>query len=281
MPPRIYILDSHGQLYASFYALPNLTSPKGEPTGATFGFVSTLLKILREEKPEYLVACFDLPGPTHRHEAFEAYKAQRKPMPDDLVVQVRRAREVLDAMGIRAAESPGYEADDCIATLTARARRAGFDVVICSRDKDLEQLVAPGVTMLDTKTGDRLDPAGIRKKRGVTPEQTVDVLALAGDATDNIPGVPGIGPKNATKLVAEYESLDNLLAHAEEVKGKVGENLRAHREDALRSRELVRLAADVPLALGPEDCAAPQTYDASAVVALFRDLGFNAFLEEL
>ncbi|HUX01993.1 MAG TPA: DNA polymerase I, partial [Phycisphaerae bacterium] len=281
MPPRIYILDSHGQLYASFYALPNLTSPKGEPTGATFGFVSTLLKILREEKPEYLVACFDLPGPTHRHEAFEAYKAQRKPMPDDLVVQVRRAREVLDAMGIRAAESPGYEADDCIATLTARARRAGFDVVICSRDKDLEQLVAPGVTMLDTKTGDRLDPAGIRKKRGVTPEQTVDVLALAGDATDNIPGVPGIGPKNATKLVAEYESLDNLLAHAEEVKGKVGENLRAHREDALRSRELVRLVADVPLALDPEDCAAPRTYDASAVVALFRDLGFNAFLEEL
>ena len=281
MPPRLYILDSHGQLYASFYAIPNLTSPKGEPTGATFGFVSTLLKILREEKPEYLVACFDAPGPTHRHEAFAAYKAQRKPMPDDLQVQVRRAREVLQAMGIRAAEAPGYEADDCIAALTARARQAGFDVVICSRDKDLEQLVGPGVTMLDAKTFEHLDPDAIRAKRGVTPQQTVDVLALAGDATDNIPGVPGIGPKTAAKLIAEYDSLDNLLARADEVKGKAGENLRAHREDALRSRELVRLVADVPLEVEPKDCVAPRSYDAKALVALFRDLGFNAFLEEL
>ncbi|HET6440884.1 MAG TPA: 5'-3' exonuclease H3TH domain-containing protein, partial [Phycisphaerae bacterium] len=197
MPRRLYVIDSHGQLYASFYALPNLTSPKGEPTGATFGFVGTLLKILRDEKPDYLVACFDLPGPTHRHEAFAAYKAQRPPMPDDLVVQVRRAHEVLAAMGIPAVESAGYEADDCIAAVVERARRDGLDVVICSRDKDLEQLVAPGVTMLDTKTFEHLDPEGIRKKRGVTPEQTVDVLALMGDATDNIPGVPGIGPKTA------------------------------------------------------------------------------------
>jgi len=281
MPRRLYVIDSHGQLYASFYALPNLTSPKGEPTGATFGFVGTLLKILRDEKPDYLVACFDLPGPTHRHEAFAAYKAQRPPMPDDLVVQVRRAHEVLAALGIPAVESAGYEADDCIAAVVERARRDGLDVVICSRDKDLEQLVAPGVTMLDTKTFEHLDPEGIRKKRGVTPEQTVDVLALMGDATDNIPGVPGIGPKTATKLIAEYGSLDNLLAHAEEVKGKVGENLRAHRDTALQSRQLVRLHADAPIDLDPKSCATPESFDRAAVVALFRDLGFNAFLEEL
>jgi DNA polymerase-1 len=268
-------------LYASFYALPNLTSPKGEPTGATFGFVGTLLKILRDEKPDYLVACFDLPGPTHRHEAFAAYKAQRPPMPDDLVVQIRRAHEILAAMGIPAVESPGYEADDCIAAMVERGRREGLDVVICSRDKDLEQLVAPGVTMLDTKTFEHLDPEGIREKRGVTPEQTVDVLALMGDAADNIPGVPGIGPKTATKLIAEYGSLDNLLAHADEVKGKVGENLRAHRDAALQSRQLVRLHADAPIDLDPKSCATPESFDRAAVVALFRDLGFNAFLEDL
>jgi len=281
MPRRLYVIDSHGQLYASFYALPNLTSPKGEPTGATFGFVGTLLKILRDEKPDYLVACFDLPGPTHRHEAFAAYKAQRPPMPDDLAVQVRRAHEVLAAMGIPAVESAGYEADDCIAAIVERGRREGLDVVICSRDKDLEQLVAPGVTMLDTKTFEHLDPEGILEKRGVTPEQTVDVLALMGDATDNIPGVPGIGPKTATKLIAEYGSLDNLLAHAEEVKGKVGENLRAHRDAALQSRGLVRLHADAPIDLDPKSCATPQSFDRAVVVALFRDLGFNQFIEEL
>ena len=281
MPRRLYVIDSHGQLYASFYALPNLTSPKGEPTGATFGFVGTLLKILRDEKPDYLVACFDLPGPTHRHEAFAAYKAQRPPMPDDLAVQVRRAHEVLAAMGIPAVESAGYEADDCIAAMVERGRRDGLDVVICSRDKDLEQLVAPGVTMLDTKTFEHLDPEGILEKRGVTPEQTVDVLALMGDATDNIPGVPGIGPKTATKLIAEYGSLDNLLAHAEEVKGKVGENLRAHRDAALQSRGLVRLHADAPIDLDPKSCATPQSFDRAVVVALFRDLGFNQFIEEL
>jgi len=281
MPPRLYIIDSHGQLYASYYAIRDLTSPKGEPTNATYGFVATLLKILREEKPEYLAACFDMPGPTHRHELFEAYKAHRKPMPADLIVQVQRVREVLGLMGIPAVEYPGYEADDCIATLVDRGRAAGMDVVICSRDKDLEQLVGPGVTMLDTKTFEHLDAEGILKRRGVTPEQMLDVLALMGDATDNIPGVPGIGEKTAVKLVARYGALENLLAHAAEVKGKVGENLRTHRADALRSHELVRLDPGVPLAVALEACRTPASFDRRPVVALFRNLGFNKFIDEL
>ena len=281
MPPRLYIIDSHGQLYASYYAIRDLTSPKGEPTNATYGFVATLLKILREEKPEYLAACFDLPGPTHRHELFEAYKAHRKPMPADLIVQVQRVREVLGLMGIPAVEYPGYEADDCIAALVDRGRAAGMDVVICSRDKDLEQLVGPGVTMLDTKTFEHLDAEGILKRRGVTPEQMLDVLALMGDATDNIPGVPGIGEKTAVKLVAQYGALENLLAHAAEVKGKVGENLRAHREDALKSHELVRLDPSAPLAVALEACRTPESFDQRPVVALFRNLGFNKFIDEL
>ena len=280
MPPRFYIIDSHGQLYASYYAIRELTSPSGEPTNATYGFVGTLLKILREEKPDYLAACFDLPGPTHRHELFAEYKAQRKPMPTDLVVQIERAREILRLMGIPQVESPGYEADDCIATLTRQARAAGMEVVICSRDKDLEQLVGPGVAMLDTKTFEHLDPEGILKRRGVRPEQMQDVLALMGDASDNIPGVPGIGEKTAVRLVAQYESLEGVLAHADEIKGKLGERLREHKQDALRSHELVRLDANAPLAVDLESCRAPTTFERRPLVALFRGLGFNKYVEE-
>ncbi|HUS45021.1 MAG TPA: DNA polymerase I [Phycisphaerae bacterium] len=281
MPSRLYIIDSHGQLYASYYAIPNLTSPKGEPTGATFGFVSTLLKILREEEPDYLVACFDMPGPTHRHEVYAAYKAQRKPMPDDLAVQIERVHEVLGAMGIPVVESPGFEADDCIAAMVERGRKAGLEVVICSRDKDLEQLVGPGVTMLDAKTFDHLDGEGIKKKRGVEPGQMVDMLALMGDASDNIPGVPGIGPKTATKLIAQYGSLDNLLAHVDEVGGKAGESLRANKAKALESRELVRLDGSAPLEISIEACRMPDSFGNATVAALFRDLGFNQFIDDL
>ena len=280
MPPRLYIIDSHGQLYASFYAITGLSSPKGEPTGATYGFVSTLLKILREEKPDGLVACFDMPGPTHRHAAYADYKAQRQPMPEDLRPQVERAHGILKLMGIPAVEAPGFEADDCIAAMVERGRKAGYEVVICSRDKDLEQLVGPGVTMLDTKTFEHLDAEGIRKRRGVEPLQTVDVLALMGDASDNIPGVPGIGPKTATKLIAEYASLDNLLEHADEIKGKVGESLRAHREDALRSRALVRLSAEAPIDIDVATCRTPTSFNREGIVGLFRELGFNKFIEE-
>ena len=280
MAPRLYLIDSHGQLYASYYAIKALTSPKGEPTGATYGFVATLLKVLREEKPEYLAACFDLPGPTRRHEAYAEYKAHRKPIPDDLPVQIERVHEILRLLGVPAVESPGYEADDCIAAMVERARAAGLDVVICSRDKDMEQLVGPGVTMLDTKTFERLDTAAIVKKRGVNPEQMIDMLALMGDASDNIPGVPGIGEKTATRLIAQYGTLEELLAHADEIKGKLGERLRAHTEDALRSRDLVRLLPEAPLAIDLDACRTPESFDTEQLVALFRDLGFNRFIEE-
>ena len=280
MAPRLYLIDSHGQLYASYYAIKALTSPKGEPTGATYGFVRALLKVLREEKPEYLAACFDLPGPTRRHEAYAEYKAHRKPIPDDLPVQIERVHEILRLLGVPAVESPGYEADDCIAAMVERARAAGLDVVICSRDKDMEQLVGPGVMMLDTKTFERLDTAAIVKKRGVNPEQMIDMLALMGDASDNIPGVPGIGEKTATRLIAQYGTLDELLAHADEIKGKLGERLRAHTEDALRSRDLVRLLPEAPLAIDLDACRTPESFDTKQLVALFRDLGFNRFIEE-
>ncbi len=280
MPPRLYIIDSHGQLYASYYAIKGLTTPKGEPIGAAFGFVSTLLKVLREADPDYLVACFDSRGPTVRHEEYADYKAQRKPMPEDLPAQIAYARRILDLRGVASAEVPGYEADDCIAALTRRAHDAGFEVVICTRDKDLEQLVGPGVRMLDTKSFDMLDEEGIREKRGVDPARMTDVLALMGDASDNIPGVPGVGEKNAVKLISEHGSLDALLEKVDQIKGKLGERLREHREDALKSRELVRLRADLPLDLDPADCRLPDDYDRQALLDCFRELGFNRFIEE-
>jgi len=280
MAERLYIIDSHGQLYASYYAIAGLTSPSGEPTGATFGFVGTLLKVLREESPDYLVACFDLPGPTHRHEAYAEYKAQRKPMPDDMPVQVDRVHEILGLLGVPAIESPGYEADDCIAAVTTWARAQGIEVVICSRDKDLEQLVGDGVAMLDTRSFTHLDTEAIETKRGVRPDQMADVLALMGDTADNIPGVPGVGPKTATKLIGTYGDLETLLARADEVKGKMGERLREHADDARRSRDLVLLHDDVPLDLALDACLAPAAYDPAPLVALFRELGFNRFIEE-
>ncbi|MFO8011753.1 MAG: DNA polymerase I [Phycisphaerae bacterium] len=280
MSDRLYIIDSHGQLYASYYAIGNLTSPTGEPTGATFGFVGTLLKVLREETPDYLVACFDLPGPTHRHEAYAEYKAQRKPVPDDLPVQVERVHEILRLLGVPAIESPGYEADDCIAAVVRWARAHDLEVVVCSRDKDLEQLVGPGVEMLDARSFEHLDAEAIEAKRGVRPGQMADVLALMGDATDNIPGVPGVGPKTATKLIGEYGDLETLLARAGEVKGKMGERLRAHADDARRSRDLVLLDDRVPLDLDLEACRTPADYDAEALAAVFRELGFNRYIEE-
>jgi len=280
MPERFYILDSHGLLYASYYAIRGLTTPRGEPIGAAFGFVGTLLKVLREERPDYLVACFDLPGPTHRHEAFADYKAQRRPVPDDLPPQVERVHEILEALRVPALEASGYEADDCIATVTRWAREQGLRVVICSRDKDLEQLVRPGVEMLDPRTFEHLDAEAIAKRRGVRPEQMADVLALMGDPSDNIPGVPGIGPKTAARLIARYGDLETLLAHADEVKGKVGERLRQHADAARESRRLVVLRDDVPLDLDLARCRPPERPDTRRLVALFRELGFNRYIEE-
>jgi DNA polymerase I len=281
MAPRLYLIDSHGQLYASFYAIREMSSPRGEPTNAVYGFLATLMKILREEKPDYLAACFDMPGPTHRHEKFEDYKAHRKPMPDDLVGQCDRVREILALVGVPIIQASGYEADDCLATMADRGRAAGLDVVICSRDKDLEQLVGPGVTMLDTKSFERLDTEGIFKRRGVQPAQMREVLALMGDASDNIPGVPGIGEKTATRLVVQYGSVENLLAHADEIKGKMGETLRAHKEDALQSRDLVQLDATVPIDATLDDCRTGELKDRPGLVRLLRDLGFTRFVDEL
>ena len=200
--PRLFLIDGMSQIYRAYYAIHGLSNDQGVPTNAVYGFALMLRRILEEEKPEYLAVAFDLGGVTVRHEKFEAYKATRPRMPEDLVDQLPLIRELCLAFGIPVISLPKYEADDIISTLTSRAVENGLEVVIVTVDKDLYQLVSSSVSLLDTRNMNLVDPAGVKEKWGVEPGQMVDVLALIGDASDNIPGAPGIGEKGATALIS-------------------------------------------------------------------------------
>ncbi|MDK1031127.1 MAG: DNA polymerase I [Planctomycetia bacterium] len=279
--PTLYLIDSHAQLYAAYYALGGLASPRGEKTGAVFGFISMLLKVMGQYKPDYLAATFDMPGLTFRHEKFEQYKAQRKEMPDDLQKQIEWVREILGVLGVPMFQSEGFEADDCIATLTRQALEEGCRVVICSRDKDLQQLISPRVKMLDAKNNEMLDEAWLKENKGITPSQVVDLLALMGDASDNVPGVPGIGPKSASALIAEFNSLGELYGRLDEVKGKRGQLLAEHRDQAFLSRDLIQLTAEVPITLNLDQCRLPEEFDRDRLRNIFHDHGFGRFIKQM
>jgi DNA polymerase-1 len=278
--PSLYVLDALNFLFRAFHALPPLKTTKGEQTGAIYGLCQMLLKIEREERPTHLTCVFDAPGDNFRNQIYPAYKAHRPPMPPELVPQVALVRTVVEAFGLTTLEVPGYEADDVIAALAKRGAAAGMSVVICSSDKDLLQLCNADVTILDTMKNRRLGPPEVREKFGVGPEQVGDVLALMGDSVDNVPGVPGIGPKTAAELINKYGSLDALLDHAGEVKGKRGEALVASRELVRTSRELVRLRDDVPL---PKTLAELHRIepDRDRLRELFRELEFSRLVDQL
>ncbi|HKY00061.1 MAG TPA: 5'-3' exonuclease H3TH domain-containing protein, partial [Steroidobacteraceae bacterium] len=211
---KLWLVDGSSYLYRAFFALPPLTSSKGEPTGALLGVLNMLNKLLREEEPELIAVVLDAPGKTFRDELFEAYKAHRPPMPDDLRAQIAPLVEAIPALGLPMLRIEGVEADDVIGTLADRACAAGFEVVISTGDKDMAQLVNDRITLVNTMFDTRLDRAGVKAKFDVLPEQIVDYLALVGDSSDNIPGVPKVGPKTAAKWLAEYGSVDGLVAHA-------------------------------------------------------------------
>ena len=278
--PSLYVLDAFNFLFRAFHALPPLKTTKGEQTGAIYGLCQMLLKIEREERPTHLTCVFDAPGGTFRNQIYEGYKAHRPPMPPELAGQLGMVHTVLGAFGLATLEVPGYEADDVIATLARQGVAAGMDVVICSSDKDLLQLVGDGVSILDTMKNRRLGPAEVHEKFGVGPAQVGDVLALMGDAIDNVPGVDGIGPKTAAELINKYGTLDELLARAGEVKGKRGEALVASRDLVRTSRELVRLREDAPL---PKSLAELHRIepDRERLRALFRELEFARLADSL
>lgn len=248
---QLMLIDIYALFYRAFYALPSFTTSDGQPTGALHGIATMLLRLLDEEKPQYVAVAFDAAGPTFRHEMYEQYKAQRTPTPDELQAQIPYLRELISALGLARYEYEGYEADDIIGTLAKLGEEAGCDVAIVSGDKDLLQLVTPSVDVMLTRRGitqmQRYTEQDVQEQFGVRPDQFVDYKGLVGDTSDNIPGVPGIGPKTAERLLQQYETLDNVLHNMDDIKGRAGNALREHSEQARLSRKLSKIAQNVPL----------------------------------
>ncbi len=277
---RLVLIDGSSYLYRAFHALPPLSNAAGEPTGALFGVVNMLRATLKE-KPEYVAFVVDAPGKTFRDELYAEYKANRPPMPDELRSQVEPMCRIVEALGITILRVPGVEADDVIGTLALRGADEQLDVTISTSDKDFAQLVRPGVQLVNTMTGSRTDSdAAVIEKFGVRAGQIVDYLALMGDAVDNVPGVEKCGPKTAAKWLAEYGSLDGVMAAAEAMKGKIGENLRAALPRLPLNRELVTIRTDVELEQGPRSLVLRER-DADTLRELYQRYGFTQALREL
>lgn len=280
---KFLLIDGHSLLHRAFHALPPLTTSAGEPTHAVYGFARMVQRLIQDENPGYMAVAFDKGKPTVRLAAFEAYKADRPPMPEELRVQVAWARELVRALGIALYEVEGYEADDVIGTLAKAGERRGLDVVIVTGDMDALQLVSERVQALITRRGikelERFGPAEVRERFGVDPQRLPDLKGLTGDKSDNIPGVPGIGPKTAAQLLAEYGTLQRLLEHADQVPGRAGRLLRQYRKQALLSEALARIEQALPLAIDWERLAW-RGPNRPALQALFRRLEFRRLLEE-
>jgi DNA polymerase I len=277
----LYLIDISSYFYRAFHALPPLSNSQGVPTNATYGVTTMLLKVLRERQPQHLALVFDAKGPTFRHDLYKEYKAHRPPMPEALASQLPYIRRIIEALNLPSLALEGYEADDLISTLVRRARDQGFEVEIISGDKDLLPLVTDGVDMWDPMKEVRYDPAAIREKYGLEPEELVEVRALAGDASDNIPGVPGIGEKTALKLIGRFHSLENLLAHVNDLKEKaVKTRLLEHAELARLSRRLTELDIQVPLEVDLE-ALHPGPPDRETLRQLFVDLEFTKLIKDL
>jgi DNA polymerase I len=279
--PKLVLIDGFHNIFRAFFAIRNLSNSKGLPTNAIFGFVQILRKVLKDEAPDFIGVALDISDKTVRSEKFADYKANRAPMPEDLVPQIPYVRRAIEAFRIPRLELDNYEADDVMGTLASKAAAQGYDVVLVSADKDLMQLVGPHVTLFHTGRGKRYDVAGVTEDFGVPPGQVADVLALMGDTVDNVPGVPGIGEKGARQLIAEFGSVEALLERAAEVPRKAyREGLLAFREQALLSKDLVTIHCDLPMEVHAESLQLDPP-DVEALRALYTELEFHTLLAEL
>ena len=278
--PDLVLIDGSSYLYRAFHALPPLTNSAGQPTGAVHGVLTMLLKFLRDYRAPYIGVVFDASGKTFRDELFDQYKAHRSPMPDDLRPQIEPLLEAVDALGLPLLRESGVEADDVIGTLACRAARAGQQVLISTMDKDMAQLVSEQVTLVNTMSNTVLDRAGVKAKFDVYPEQIIDYLALVGDSSDNIPGIEKVGPKTAASWLNHYGTLDQLLAHAAEIEGKVGENLRAGLELLALSRRLATIRTDLPLPL-EEGALVRRPAALERLASIYRRLELRSLLQQL
>ena len=284
--PRLLLLDGHSLAYRAFFALPveNFSTTTGQHTNAVYGFTSMLINVLRDEQPTHLAVAFDVSRQTFRLEEYPEYKAKRNKTPGEFSSQLPLIEEVLDALRIPFLKKDGYEADDIIATLVTQAVAADMDVLILTGDRDSLQLVTPTSTVLYPMRGvsdlARMTPEAVESKYGVTPARYPELAALVGEDSDNLPGIPGVGPKTAAKWIAQYDGLDNVITHADEIKGKAGDNLRDHLGDVIRNRRLNALVRDLDLDFVPADLAM-RPWDRQEVHTLFDGLEFRVLRDRL
>ena len=279
--PALLLVDGSNYVYRAFWAIRDLSNSRGFPTNAIYGFTAMLLKLLREWKPEFIAVAFDLKGPTFRHEAYEQYKATRKATPEALVSQIPFIKDIVRGFSIPVLEKEGLEADDIIGTLTKQYAREGMKTVIVSGDKDMLQLVSDDVIMVDTMRDKTYDSEAVKARFGVGPEKVVEILGLMGDASDNIPGVPGIGLSTAQRLIEEYGTIEELLKNVDRLRNaKIRENVRRFAAQARLSRDLATIKTDARIDFGLEACRYTGP-DRDVLKKLFRELEFSSFLDEL
>jgi DNA polymerase-1 len=277
----LYLIDGSSYIYRAFYAVRHLSTSKGIPTNAVYGFVGMLNRVLKEKNPNYIAIALDLPGPTFRHDLSPDYKANRPPMPEDLSAQIPYIKRFIAANRIPCLEAPGYEADDVIGTLAVWASGQGAEVVIISGDKDLLQLVTPQVQIWDTVKDEVIGPAKVEERFGVPATKLVELMGLAGDSSDNIPGVPGIGPKTAQRLIKEFGSVEELLSDLAKIpREKERQKLETYSEQAMVSRELAKIKCDVPVDKDWQELEHGAA-DRHALIDLYRELEFRKLLQEL
>ncbi|MBI5630912.1 MAG: DNA polymerase I [Elusimicrobia bacterium] len=282
--PRFYLVDAHAYLHRAYHALPPLTNSKGEPVGALYGFARMLLQLIKRDRPERLAVCFDTPEPTFRHKAYVQYKATRREIDGDLLSQLKSAREMVSAMGLACVECPGYEADDVMATLACRGAKEGLECVLVTGDKDALQMVRPGIRVFNASKGIWMDSAEIEAKLGVGPEAVVDYLALVGDSSDNIPGVRGVGPVGAVKLLKKFGPVESLLDAAKSrhpgMAPKLAQALSAGEKSLREALSLLRLREDAPVALELDACGVPSAPN-NKFLEVFGRLEFHTLIKEL
>jgi DNA polymerase-1 len=281
MPQKktVYLIDGSAYFYRAYHAIKPLSTASGLPTHAAYGFTNILLRVIREKSPEFLAVAFDAKGPNFRHEKYPEYKANRPPMPDDLAVQIPYIKKIVTAHNIHTLEEQGVEADDLIASAARTLTAAGCKVIVVSGDKDLLQLVGRDIILWDPMKDVVMDPEAIKKKYNVAPEKLLDLFALTGDKSDNIPGVPGIGPKSAEKLINEFGSLENLYENMDSLKkGKMKESLESHRQDAFLSRELIDLKEDLAISENIDDFRLPEP-DTARLKKLYTELEFTRLMK--
>ena len=277
--PLLILVDGSSYLYRAFHGLPPLTNKKGQPTGAVYGVIRMVRKLIEEEQSNHVAVVFDAKGKTFRHKMYKEYKANRPPMPDDLQVQIEPLHKLIKALGIPLISVEGVEADDVIGTLATQASKK-YRVLISTGDKDMAQLVDPNIELINTMTDLRMGSEGVNEKFGIGPHQIIDYLALMGDSSDNIPGAPGVGQKTAVKWLTEYDSLDNLIENAEQIKGKVGEKFRAAIDQVRLSHELATIKCDLDLPYEPEELQIADQ-DQATLANLYQELDFKTWLQEL